>query len=458
MVSPPPINARLLFQHFHQQKDQIIVISGRVKTNRTSPKIGFLEINDGTTLTNVQIVLKASILKNFSLISKVSYGSFITVTGTVVETPHREQLFEIKATAVKIISEPENNFLIQKKYHTNKFLRTIPHLRTHTYFIGVINRIKSFVISQIINFFHENDFYQIITPVITSNSCEGGSDIFSINNESQQQKEKFFFPNTPFLTTSSQMYAEAMAQSMTKVFTFGPTFRAELSKTSRHLAEFWMIEAEMINHDLTQNMDLIENLINYIIKKYLVMFESEIIFLEKITQVKVKEHLLKTTKTKYQRIEYLALIKILQEHKTQFQNQEIHQNMKLDLEHEKFIASYFQKPCFIFNFPKKQKAFYMKTNQKNNQLVNACDLVTASTGEIVGGSERETNYQQIVTNCQNKKINLEPIQWYLNLRKYGYAPSSGFGIGFERLIMHLTGVKNIREIISFPVAYQEKVF
>lgn len=428
---------------------QEVVVRGWVRSNRDSGKIGFIDFNDGTYFGDIQVVYKQKLTKGFDEIIKARTGSSILITGTAQPNDKNQDSFEILASEAQILKQADEDYPIQKKNHTNEFLREVAHLRTRTKFFTCINKVRNDLFFAIHNFFQQNDFMWVASPIITSNDCEGAGENFTI-----LQEEKPFFDKPAKLTVSGQLNAEAFAQSYKAVYTFGPTFRAERSHTNRHMAEFWMVEPEIAFINLPQLISVIEDFIKNIVKSVRNSCEQEIKYLESIKENKtILDRMDILINKPFCRIEYKEAIDILSKAVKEghpFEDTNIFFGKDLASEHERYICEkVFNAPTFICNYPKDIKAFYMKVND-DNKTVAATDLLVPGVGEIVGGSQREDDYEKLLKRCNEMKIDQTSIEWYLELRKYGYFSSAGFGLGFERLIMYILDLDNIRDTIPFP--------
>ena len=425
-----------------------LCVDGWVKFNRDNGKIIFLEINDGTTINNLQVICKQENLCNFEQIKNYKFSSAIRVFGDLKQTNNQKTPWEILAKKIVFLKQA-SDFPVQNKQQTNEFLRNIAHLRIRTNFQQAIMKIRSELAFSIHDFFHRKGFSYIATPILTNNDCEGAGENFKIVDD----KNNPFFPTTAALTVSGQLNAEAMSMGLKKVYTFGPTFRAEKSHTHRHLAEFWMIEPEIAFCNLKDLMKIIEQMFKVIIKKTINKCQDEFNYLAQKTQKNMIATLQKLITSKFIKLPYKKAIDILKDacakgHK--FFDCDIFFGKDLAAEHEKYLCEvYFNAPIFLYDFPSEIKAFYMKQN-KDNKTVAAVDLLVPGVGEIVGGSQREDDYEKIIEKCHQKNISTQPLQWYLDLRKYGYYKSAGFGLGFERILMFITGVDNIKDVIPFP--------
>lgn len=443
------ISVKEIFKNYKELK--FVRLVGWVRSNRDSGSIGFISFFDGTCINSVQLVYKKTNTENFDEARTVRTGSAIYIEGEVVESIKENQHFEILLTSFKILKQADEDYPLQKKEHTSEFLRSIAHLRQRTNKFNTIMKVRSEMSFAIHNFFRQNDFVWVSTPIITSNDAEGAGENFNV-----VASEKNFFDKTASLTVSGQLHAEAYAQAYKRVYTFGPTFRAEKSNTNRHISEFWMIEPEIAFCDINQLMFLIETFIKYLVRFVLKNCKEEIAFLNKSVDSNLAQRLLAVVDSEFVKLEYKEAIKILKNEISKgyrFEDNDIYFGKDLASEHEKYLCEViYNKPVFLYNFPQEIKAFYMKQNQ-DGTTVAACDLLVPGIGEIVGGSQREDDYRKIVKRCQILGIKTNEIDWYLNLRRFGYFKSSGFGLGFERFLMYVTGVSNIKDVIPFPRAY-----
>lgn len=428
--------------------NQKVKVDGWIKFNRDSGKIVFLELNDGTTIENIQVVVKPDLLKNFAEIKSFNIASAIRVEG-LIQNSNGTNKIEILANKIKLLKAANNDYPLQNKEHSIEFLREISHLKARATTIQAIMRVRSELAFAIHNFFHQKGFMYMASPIITSNDCEGAGENFVIK---QDDNNPFFTVGTPNLTVSGQLNAEAFALGMKKVYTFGPTFRAEKSHTNRHLAEFWMVEPEINFINLRQLLTLIEQMFKNIISKTLVKCTNEIKFLNEKYNNNTFDILTDLLTKKFVKVDYKKAVAILQDavkNGYNFDDNNIFYGKDFASEHERYLCEkHFKGPVFLINFPKEIKAFYMKVNP-DGKSVAACDLLVPKVGEIIGGSQREDNYDKIVERCQEMNIDIKNLQWYLNLRKYGYFRSSGFGLGFERIVMYITGIDNIKDTIPF---------
>ena len=435
-----------------------IRVTGWVRSIRHSKAgISFIAINDGSSLLSVQVDVPEE-RDNYCEIEKITTGVSITASGLLVESMGKGQDVEIQAKKVKIlgaIEEPEN-YPIAKKRHTFEYLRGLPHLRIRTNTFGAIARIRSSVANKIHNYFFENGFHWVSTPIITSSDCEGAGELFKVSTLDYAQKKSTtktdyaddFFARETFLTVSGQLNAEAYCLAMSKVYTFGPTFRAENSNTSRHLAEFWMVEPEIAFADLEDNATLAESLLKAIIGHVLEYCQEDLNFFTRQIDKSLEEKLMRVFDKKFEKISYTHAIEILKKSKRNFQFP-VEWGLDLQSEHERFLTEDYAKgPLIVSDYPKDIKAFYMRLND-DGKTVSAMDVLVPGIGEIIGGSQREERLHVLDSRIQNQKI-LSELSWYRDLRKYGTVPHAGFGLGFERLISYITGMENIRDCIPFP--------
>ena len=417
-----------------------------------------MEINDGTCHKNAQVVLEASNLKNYSDVVKLNIGSTVYVLGELVLTPENKQPFEIKAKEVTIFQATDETYPIQKKRASVEYLRDIAYLRPRTNLFNAVFRVRSVAAIAIHNYFQENGYLYVNTPLITTTDCEGSDQMFKIttlnfNNlpydkDGKVDLSKDLFGKQAYITGSGQLHGEAFALAFGKIYTFGPTFRTENSNTKTHANEFWMIEPEIAFCDLDGLMDIEEEMLKYVIKYVLEHCPQEMEFLNNFVQKGLIEKLTKVVNSKFTRIDHKDVITILKEAKVDFEFKPEY-GEDIAKEHEKYITEYFGGPVFIKNWPKDIKAYYMKLNP-DGETVAAVDLEVPLAGELMGGSQREENYEKIMERCKAMNVDTNAIDWFLNLRKYGSCIHSGFGMGFERLVMYLTGVDNIRDAIPFP--------
>jgi asparaginyl-tRNA synthetase len=434
-----------------------VLVKGWVRTVRSSKTFLFIELNDGSSLKNIQIIANDT-LSNYNDIETLTTGSSISVTGRCVPSPGKGQANEIQADTVFIYQKAPDTFPLQKKRHTDEFLRTIAHLRPRSNKFGAVFRIRSAASILIHEFFQNRGFYYIHTPIITGSDCEGAGELFRVTNlppdQVRQEGGKFdytpdFFGRETNLTVSGQLSAEMFALSLGDVYTFGPTFRAENSNTSRHAAEFWMIEPEMAFCDLPENMSVAEDFLKYVTAGYLERCAEDFSLFAQFVDTTLPETLNTIVSSEFGRLSYTEAIDLLNTSGKTF-NFPVSFGSDLQSEHERFIAEeYFKKPVFIYNYPKTIKPFYMRVND-DGQTVAAMDLLVPRIGELIGGSQREERYDILVGRMNDMNLSADDYWWYLDSRRYGSVPHSGFGLGFERLLMLITGVGNIRDVIPFP--------
>ncbi|KPA15050.1 asparaginyl-tRNA synthetase [Candidatus Magnetomorum sp. HK-1] len=432
-----------------------VLVKGWIRTKRDSKQCSFIEINDGSSLKNLQIIVDTE-LKNYNDIKKLVAGSAIAVHGNLKSSPGKGQQWELAAHAIEIIGEAPPNYPLQKKRHTDEFLRTISHLRPRTNKYGAMFRIRSELSYRIHTFFHEHGFRYIHTPIITGSDCEGAGELFQVTTLDIAKADKLqvdfsrdFFGKEAFLTVSGQLAVEMFALSLGEVYTFGPTFRAENSNTRRHAAEFWMVEPEMAFYDLDDTMSLAENFIRTITNDILNTCKDDIELFAKFVNKQLMNTLTTIVQNDFERISYTEAINLLKASGKKF-DYEISYGKDLQAEHERYLTeNHFQKPVIVYNYPKTIKPFYMRLND-DQATVAAMDILVPGIGEIIGGSQREERYDVLLERMNETGIETENYTWYLESRVYGSVPHSGFGLGFERFLMLLTGVHNIRDVIPFP--------
>lgn len=449
---------RHLFRDAKEYVNKELVVCGWVRTVRVSKNFGFIELNDGSCFQNLQIVFDDNLI-NFSEISKLNIGASLNITGVLVETPEARQPFEIKAASIEIegLSVPE--YPLQKKRHTFEFLRTIAHLRPRTNTFSAVFRVRSLLAHAIHKFFQDNGFVYVHTPIITSSDCEGAGEMFRVStldpddlpkdSNGDIDFSKDFFGKETYLTVSGQLALETYCMAFGKVYTFGPTFRAENSNTARHAAEFWMIEPEIAFADLNDDMKLAEAMLKYIIQDVMEKAEADMNFFNQYVDKELFDRLLHVRDTAFERITYTEAINYLNKVSHEFQYP-VSWGCDLQTEHERYLTEkYFKKPVFVTDYPKDIKAFYMRLND-DEKTVAAADLLVPGVGEIIGGSQREERADVLENRIHEMGLNLEDYWWYLDLRKYGGTKHAGFGLGFERALMYITGMQNIRDVIPFP--------
>ena len=442
-----------------QFADKEITVCGWVRTQRASKAIGFLEINDGGCFKSLQVVFEDEKINNFKEISKINVGAAVIVKGTLILTPDAAQPFEINASEIVIEGESAPDYPLQKKRHTLEYLRTIGHLRPRANTYSAAFRVRSVASFAIHKFFQERGFMYAHTPLISCSDCEGAGEMFRVTSfeldnipkteDGKVDYSKDFFSKPAFLTVSGQLEGEIMAQSYGKIYTFGPTFRAERSYTQRHAAEFWMIEPEIAFADLSDDMDLAEDMIKYVINYVLENCKQELEFCNKFIDNGLIERLTTVANSDFARVTYTDAVKELEKNNDNFEFK-AYWGCDLQTEHERYLTEQvFKKPVFVTDYPKEIKAFYMRLND-DGKTVAAADLLVMGIGEIIGGSQREERYDVLIERIRELGLNEEDYWWYLDLRKYGGTHHAGFGLGFERLIMYMTGISNIRDVLPFP--------
>ena len=452
------ISVRELFKNTSAYADKEITVGGWVRANRKSKQFGFISLNDGTYFTPVQVVYTDA-MENFQEIAKVNIGAALIITGKLLLTPDAPQPFEIQAASVVVEGQSTGDYPMQKKRHSVEFLRTMPHLRPRTNLFQAVFRVRSLAAYAIHKFFQERDFVYVHTPLITGSDCEGAGEMFQVttldlNNVPKTEDGKVdfskdFFGKPTNLTVSGQLNGETFAMAFKNIYTFGPTFRAENSNTTRHAAEFWMIEPEIAFADLDDDMRLAEDMIKYIISYVLEHAPEEMAFFNERVDTGLLERLNHVLSSDFGRITYTDAVKILEEHNDRF-DYPVHWGSDLQTEHERFLTEeVFKRPVFVTDYPKDIKAFYLKLNP-DGKTVAAMDCLVPGTGEIIGGSQREDNYDLLKARIEELGMREEDYDFYMDLRKYGSARHAGFGLGFERCVMYLTGVSNIRDAIPFP--------
>jgi len=452
------ITMRELFKNTAQYADQEIEVGGWVRNRRPSKQFGFIMLSDGTYFNPIQVVYNDSI-ENFQEISKINIGAALIVKGTVVLTPGSKQPFEIQAKTVTVEGPSTGDFPLQPKRHTMEFLRTIPHLRPRTNTFQAVFRVRSLAAMAIHQFFQDRDFVYVHTPLITGSDCEGAGEMFQVttmdlNNipkteDGKVDFSKDFFGKPTNLTVSGQLNGETFAMAFRNIYTFGPTFRAENSNTTRHAAEFWMIEPEMAFADLDDLLRVEEDMLKYIISYVLEHAPEEMNFFNSFVDKGLLDRLNNILNNDFGRITYTDAVALLEKHNDKF-DYPVSWGCDLQTEHERYLTEViFQKPVFVTDYPKEIKAFYMKLNP-DGKTVAAVDCLVPGVGEITGGSQREDNYEILENRIKELGMNPEDYDFYMDLRKYGSARHAGFGLGFERCVMYLTGIGNIRDAIPFP--------
>ncbi len=428
--------------------DKEITFSGWIRHNRDSKSFGFLEISDGTDINKLQVVYEEK-TKNFEKIKKYNQGSSVEVKGVLVESPKEEQKYEVKASEVILIGEVDADYPLQPKRHTMEFFREIAYLRPRANLFQAVFRVRNVAAFSIHNYFQERNFIYANTPIITANDGEGAGEMFRVTTRDDNDHQKDFFGKKVGLTVTGQLEGEAMAMAFKKIYTFGPTFRAENSNTKHHAAEFWMVEPEVAFLKLDGLMDLEEDMLKHVVKDVLDKCKDELEFLDKFKSPGLIKKLEDLVNSKMERITYEKALEILKESGKNFAVTPEY-GVDIGTEYEKYLTEeYFRAPVFITDWPKEMKAFYMKLN-KDDKTVAAVDLIVPLAGELMGGSERESDYDKLLNRMKELKMKTSGLEWYLDLRRFGTCPHSGFGLGFERLIIYLTGVENIRDVIPFP--------
>lgn len=448
-----------LFVNINKYTTEPVTVCGWVKTIRDSKSLGFIELNDGSTFKNVQIVFEESKINNFKEVTKYNVGSALVIVGNIVLTPEAKQPFEIHATAVTLEGASTSDYPLQKKRHSLEFLRSIAHLRPRTNTFNAVFRIRSVAAYAIHKFFNDRGFVYAHTPIITGSDCEGAGEMFRVSSLDPQDLPRDkdgnvdfsqdFFGKPTSLTVSGQLSAECMAMAFGNVYTFGPTFRAEKSNTARHAAEFWMVEPEIAFADLVDDMVLAEDMLKFVVKYVLEKCPDDMEFFNNFYDKGLVERLTALVNDDFGRVTYTEAVEILLQHKDKFEYP-VYWGCDLQTEHERFLTEQvYKKPVFVTDYPKEIKAFYMRLND-DNKTVAATDLLVPGVGELIGGSQREERFDVLVQRLNELGLDPEDYAWYLDLRKYGGTKHAGFGLGFERLIMYITAVSNIRDVIPFP--------
>lgn len=451
-------NVRELFRDRKKYFGKQVTVGGWVRSNRNSKNFGFIVVNDGTFFEPVQVVYGDG-LDNFDEISRLNVGAAIVVTGELVETPQAKQPFEIQAAGVVVEGVSDPSYPLQKKKHSFEYLRTISHLRPRTNTFEAVFRVRSLIAYAIHRFFQERDFVYVHTPIITGSDCEGAGEMFQVTTmdlnriptaeDGSVDFRKDFFGKPTNLTVSGQLNGETYAMAFKNIYTFGPTFRAENSNTTRHAAEFWMIEPEMAFADLQDDMDLAEAMLKYIINYVLEHAPEEMNFFNQFIDKGLLERLRHVAESDFARVTYTEAIELLSKHNNKFEYK-VSWGVDLQTEHERYLTEeIYKRPVFVTDYPKEIKAFYMKQND-DGRTVAAVDCLVPGIGEIIGGSQREDDYDKLLARIHELGLNEDDYDFYLDLRRYGSARHAGFGLGFERCVMYLTGMSNIRDVIPFP--------
>ncbi|MEE0751518.1 asparagine--tRNA ligase [Frisingicoccus sp.] len=447
-----------LYRNSEAYIDQTVTIGGWVRNLRDSKTFGFLVINDGTYFQTLQVVFNET-MDNFQDICKLNVGAAVIVEGTLVATPKAKQPFEIQAQKVMVEGPSTPDYPIQPKRHSFEYLRTVTHLRPRTNTFQAVFRVRSLIAYAIHKFFQERDFVYVHTPLITGSDCEGAGEMFQVTTldpknvpldaEGNIDYSKDFFGKETNLTVSGQLNGETFAMAFRNIYTFGPTFRAENSNTTRHAAEFWMIEPEIAFADLQDNMALAEAMLKYVINYVLENASEEMAFFNQFVDKGLIERLKHVVASDFGHVTYTEAVELLEKHNDKF-DYKVHWGIDLQTEHERYLTEkIFKRPVFVTDYPKEIKAFYMKMNP-DGKTVAAMDLLVPGIGEIIGGSQREDDYDVLLQRMDELGLKAEDYDFYLDLRRYGSARHAGFGLGFERCVMYLTGMANIRDVIPFP--------
>ena len=439
--------------------DKEVTVAGWARTIRSSNAFGFIELNDGSYFTNLQVVFEAEFLENYNEIAKQNVGASLIVNGTLVLTPEAKQPFEIKAKKIEVEGTSSPEYPLQKKRHTLEYLRTIAHLRPRSNLFSAVFRVRSVAAFAIHKFFNERNFVYVHTPIITGSDCEGAGEMFRLTTldldnlprteDGKIDFSKDFFGKSVNLTVSGQLNAETYAMAFANVYTFGPTFRAERSNTARHAAEFWMMEPEIAFADLGDDMRLAEDMIKYVVKYVMTECKAELEFFNKFVDTTLLDRLNNLVNNDFGHVTYTEAVDLLLKSGKKFEYP-VKWGIDLQTEHERYITEeVFGKPVFVTDYPAEIKAFYMRLND-DGKTVAAMDMLVPGVGELIGGSQREERLDYLLKAMEKFNLNEEDYWWYLELRKYGGTKHAGFGLGFERLIMYITGVANIRDVESYP--------
>ena len=446
------MDLRDLFKDIVSLQDKEVTVQGWIRNHRDQKTFGFIDFSDGTDFRHLQIVYDNS-LDNFVETQKLLVGSAIQATGTIVPSTGSQD-YEMRATKIELLGDCPEDYPIQPKRHTKEFLREVAYLRPRTNLFQAVFRVRSVAAYAIHKYFQDRGYVYFHAPIITASDCEGAGEMFQVTTlpleklKGEIDYSKDFFGKMANLTVSGQLEAETFALAYKKTYTFGPTFRAENSNTKTHASEFWMIEPEIAFCDLEGDMDIMEDMLKYVVKYVLENCSSEIAFCDQFVEKGLKEKLERLISSKFTRIDHEEVIRILKEANVKWEF-EPEYGCDIAKEHEKYITEYFNGPVFIKNWPKDIKAFYMKQNL-DGKTVAAVDLEVPGAGELMGGSQREENYEKLVARMKEMDMDVDSMDWYLNLRRYGGCVHSGFGMGFERLLIYLTGVDNIRDVIPYP--------
>ena len=451
------MDLRELFDSIENYVGKEVTVKGWIRKHRKQKEFGFIDFSDGTCFKTLQVVYDNK-LSNFDDIQKIRVGSAVSVTGTLIESPKEGQPFELQVESLELLGDSPENYPIQPKRHSREFLREQAYLRPRTNLFQAVFRIRSLAAMAIHEYFQNNGYVYVHTPLITCADCEGSDQMFKIttldfdnikkDEEGKADMTEDLFGQKAFVTGSGQLHGEAFAMAYKKIYTFGPTFRTENSNTKTHANEFWMIEPEIAFCDLEGLMDIEEDMLKYVVNYVLERAKDELTFLDSFVEKGLVEKLTKLVSSNFTRITHEEAITILKEAKVDWEFQPEY-GEDIAKEHEKYITEHFNGPVFITNWPKDIKAYYMKQNP-DGKTVAAVDLEVPGAGELMGGSQREEDYDKLIKRIEEMEVDRETIEWYINLRKFGGCVHSGFGMGFERLLIYLTGVENIRDVIPFP--------
>ena len=434
-----------------------VLLKAWVRTKRDSKNFSFLELNDGSCLANIQVLVEEAV-PSYNELKRVSTGAAVAVRGKLVESPGKGQRWEIHASELEVLGEAGNDYPLQKKGHSREFLREIAHLRPRTNLFGASFRVRSRMAQAVHRFFSDRHFFYVHTPIITASDCEGAGELFRVSTldaagaPSKEGKLDFsqdFFAKQTYLSVSGQLEVETFATALSKVYTFGPTFRAENSNTARHAAEFWMIEPEVAFADLNENMDLAEDFVKFLIQEAMQTCAEDLNFFQQFVDKELLGRLQNISSQSFARIEYREAIDLLNKSEEKFEYP-VEFGKDLQTEHERYLCEkHFQKPVFVYNYPASNKPFYMRAND-DGQTVAAMDLLVPGVGELIGGSQREERLEVLLQNMEKHHLPMSEYYWYADTRRFGSVVHSGFGLGFERLLMLVTGLGNIRDVIPFP--------
>ena len=452
------LEMKKIFRNPESFADQEVRVGGWVRNRRDSKTFGFIMLNDGTCFDSLQVVYESD-LQGFDEITRINIGAALIVKGRVVLTPDAQQPFELKASEITVEGASTPDYPLQPKRHSVEFLRTIPHLRPRTNLFSAAFRIRSLAAFAIHSFFRERDFIYVHTPLLTASDCEGAGEMFRVTTLNQEKLpltedgrvdyNQDFFGKETFLTVSGQLNGETFAQAFRNIYTFGPTFRAEHSNTTRHAAEFWQIEPEFAFGDLEDDMRLAEDMLKYVIRYVMDNASAEMAFLNNFVDKGLIQRLTHVMESDFGRVSYTEAVALLEKHNDQFEYK-VSWGADLQTEHERFLTEeIFKRPVFVTDYPKEIKSFYMKQNP-DGKTVAAMDCLVPGIGEIIGGSQREDDYDKLLARMQELGMKVDEYQFYLDLRKYGTTRHAGFGLGFERCVMYLTGIANIRDVLPFP--------